>query len=35
MGKVFIPSSKISAANLVKHLRGQHKIDADKILKDI
>ena len=28
-----ISSSKISAANLVKHIRGQHKIDADKILK--
>ena len=30
-----ISSSKISAANLVKHIRGQHKIDADKLLKDI
>ena len=30
-----ISSSKISAANLVKHIRGQHRLVSDKILKDI
>ena len=30
-----ISSSKIIAANLVKHIRGQHKLLADQILRGI